>query len=135
MTSATARANAARPAGMLDIRIIMPGLPIAAPDPLAVSLGGSETAGLQLAAEMVRQGHRVAIICNCVAPSPWRGVRLVPWGELQAECEEPCDLFLVQRAPQLLPLRGQAKAAFLWVHDMLTPAAAPDLMRHQHLAD
>ena len=28
----------------------MPALPIQAPDPLAVSLGGSETAGLQLAA-------------------------------------------------------------------------------------
>ena len=39
----------------LDIRIVMPGLPIVAPDPLAVSLGGSETAGLELAAELVRQ--------------------------------------------------------------------------------
>lgn len=38
-----------------------PGLPIVAPDPRAVSLGGSETAGLQLAAELVRRGHRVTV--------------------------------------------------------------------------
>jgi hypothetical protein len=29
----------------LDIRLVMPGLPIQAPDPLAVGLGGGETAG------------------------------------------------------------------------------------------
>ena len=40
----------------LTIRIIMPGLPITAPDPLAVSLGGSETAGLQLAAAFAAMG-------------------------------------------------------------------------------
>ena len=41
----------------LVVRVVMPGLPIVAPDPYVVSLGGSETAGLQLAAELVRQGH------------------------------------------------------------------------------
>jgi hypothetical protein len=41
----------ARPSG-LTVRMVVPGLPITAPDPLAVSLGGCETAGLQLAADL-----------------------------------------------------------------------------------
>ena len=57
-------ARLTRTADGLAIRIVMPGLAIAAPEPLAVSVGGSETAGLQLAAELVRQGHRVTMVCN-----------------------------------------------------------------------
>jgi hypothetical protein len=60
--------RARRGASGLDVRIVIPGLPIAAPDPLAVSLGGSETTGLQLAAESVRQGHRVTVVCRCAEP-------------------------------------------------------------------
>jgi hypothetical protein len=60
----------------LDIRIVVPGLPIAAPDPFAVALGGSETAGLQLAAELARQGHDVTVVCGVAEPFTWRGVRL-----------------------------------------------------------
>ena len=43
----------------MNICMVVPGLPIVAPDPLAVSLGGSEAAGLLLAVELVRQGHRI----------------------------------------------------------------------------
>ena len=100
----------------LDIRMAMPGLPIVAPDPLAVSLGGSETAGLQLAAEFVRQGHRVTMFANVETPFTWKGVRLA--GEMSAEVAgRPCDLFLVQRMPEILRSRGGARAAFLWLHD------------------
>lgn len=45
--------------GGLKIRMVIPGLPIEAPDPLAVSLGGTETAGLQLAA-LAHSNARVA---------------------------------------------------------------------------
>ncbi|MFO1075869.1 MAG: hypothetical protein U1E17_24825, partial [Geminicoccaceae bacterium] len=96
--------------------MVIPGLPIVAPDPLAVSLGGSETAGLQLAAELVRQGHRVKVACSVAEPFEWRGVRL-QGGFADAELAEPCDLFLVQRDSGLLRYRGGARAAFLWLHD------------------
>lgn len=106
-----------RAASALTFRMIIPGLPITAPDPLAVGLGGSETAGLQLAAELVRQGHRVTVIANVGAsPFSWRGVRFV-CGLSAAELAEPCDLLLVQRAPDYLRHRGGARAAFLWLHD------------------
>jgi hypothetical protein len=52
----------------LDVRIPIPGLPIVAPEPLAVSLGGSETAGLQFSAELARQGRRVTVACNTAEP-------------------------------------------------------------------
>jgi hypothetical protein len=42
--------------------ILVPGMPLEPPDPLAAAIGGSETAGLQLAAEPARQGHRVTIV-------------------------------------------------------------------------
>ena len=48
----------------MDIRIVVPGLPIATPDPFAVSLGGSETAGLQLGRAFARKGHQVRIFCK-----------------------------------------------------------------------
>jgi hypothetical protein len=38
----------------VNISIVIPGLPLHAPDPLAYSLRGSETAGLQIAAELAR---------------------------------------------------------------------------------
>lgn len=97
----------------LTIRMAIPGLPISAPDPLAVSLGGSETAGLQLAAELVRQGHKVTVVCDASAPFVWRGVRLL--GDL--DVTEPCDLFLVQRDPDCLRYGRAARARFLWLHD------------------
>ncbi len=60
MGEAARKARQASQAAALSVRIIMPGLPIAGPDPFAVSLGGSETAGHQLAAELVRQGTIMA---------------------------------------------------------------------------
>ena len=41
----------------LNISLVIPGLSLRAPDQLAYSLGGSETAGLQLAAELAWQGR------------------------------------------------------------------------------
>ena len=48
----------------MDIRIVMAGLPIATPDVFAVSLGGSETAGLQLGRAFAQKGHQVTIFCK-----------------------------------------------------------------------
>ena len=56
-------------ASRLTIGIVaLPCLPIEAPDPLAVALGGSETAGLQLAAELA--GLQLAPTCDPKALAP-----------------------------------------------------------------
>jgi hypothetical protein len=39
----------------MDISIVVPGQPVALPDPFAASLGGSETAGLQVAKALARR--------------------------------------------------------------------------------
>ena len=102
-----------RPSG-LDIRMAVP--------------------GLQLAAELVRQGHRVTVACNTPEPFSWRGVRL-QGGFEAAKLETPCDLFLIQRAPEILRGRGGARAASLWVHELLDPGHAGPLTALAPLAD
>lgn len=104
----------------LKIRMVIPGLPIAAPDPLAVSLGGTETAGLQLAAELVRQGHGVTVACGASAPFVWRGVAL-QGGLNKAEIAEPCELFLVLRDARHLRHGATARARFFWEHEQPQP--------------
>jgi hypothetical protein len=41
----------------MNISIVIPGLSLHHPDPLAHPLGGSESAGLQLSAELARVGY------------------------------------------------------------------------------
>lgn len=112
----------------MDIRIVVPGLPIATPDPFAVSLGGSETAGLQLGRTFARKGHRVTIFCNTAQVSRWQGVQLVPIAGYAEPVARAGDLLLIQRDPQALTLAHKAKAAFLWVHDLAQPSMVPALM-------
>ena len=72
---------------LMDIRIVVPGLPIATPDPFAVGLGGSETAGLQLGRAFARKGHQVIVFCGVERPTRWQDARLVP-----PEAHEPPGL-------------------------------------------
>jgi hypothetical protein len=58
----------------MDISVIVPGLELREPDPMAHGLGGSETAGLQLAAELVRMGHSVVVYAAVERPFRRRGV-------------------------------------------------------------
>ena len=102
------KAMPSRPTGM-DMSVVMPGLPIAAPDPLAVSLGGSETAGLKLAAlvldevvgpdligplgsqahaRTVRQSSRSRFSCLAGTFSPSR--RQIRSTRLRLTCQPAC---------------------------------------------
>ena len=75
-----AAARLTRTADGLTIKFAIPGLPIATPDPFAASLGGSETAGLQLSGTGWSEGHRVTVFCRYRADVPWRGVGSSPCG-------------------------------------------------------
>lgn len=120
----------------LDVRIVVPGLPIHFPDPFAVPLGGSETAGLQLAKAMVALGHRATVFCNVVQPFAWRGVSLMPIDLFpQMGSMLNCDLLLVQRNPSYFGLRNSAKVAMLWVHDLMQGRKLPELTGAMHAVD
>jgi hypothetical protein len=56
----------------LDIRVAIPGLPITTPNPFAIGLGGSETAGLQLAAALGRK-RRVTVFRGIERPGAMAG--------------------------------------------------------------
>ena len=113
----------------MDVKIVVPGLPIALPDPFAVSLGGSETAGLQLGRAFARKGHQVTVFCEVPRPTRWQGVRLVPFAAyIETAAARVGDLLLIQRDPMLLTLPHTAKAAFLWMHDLPGPSIVPGLM-------
>lgn len=120
----------------LDVRIVIPGLALQMPDPLAVGLGGSETAGLQLAAAMNRIGHRVIVFANVPAPSAWRGIMFLPLDAYTSMMGTlACDLLIVQRNPRFFALRQHAKATMLWVHDLMAARRSAELMGSIHAID
>lgn len=120
----------------LDVRIVIPGLALQLPDPLAVGLGGSETAGLQLAATFARAGHTVSVFCNIQEYARWRGCQMLPINRFPMDCAGmPFDLLLAQRDPTLFAIPHQAKAAFFWVHDLAQARFTPNVMGGLHGMD
>ncbi|MCD6069607.1 MAG: glycosyl transferase group 1 [Microvirga sp.] len=120
----------------LDIRMLVPGLPIDPEDPYSKSLGGSETAGLQLAAAIAELGHRVTAFCNVPGHAVWRDVRLAPERSFSNVCSAtPSDLIIVQRSPLHLAMRFPTKVTMLWAHDLLFARRAPELYAAAHNID
>lgn len=115
----------------MEIAIYNPGMPCG-PDTLKLrSLGGSESAALNVAKELVKRGHLVNFFTNL--PPKGRpdyvdpgtigedGVRYIP---LQAYnsfiTTTEVDLLVVSRAVEPFMLPHQAKKAVLWMHDLAT---------------
>lgn len=95
------------------------------------SLGGSETAALQMARELRKLDHLVTIFCNLpptgmpdFIPNGSQddlGVRWVSIEQFGAFITKTSvDLLVVSRNPELLNLAHQAKKAVLWCHDLAT---------------
>ena len=115
----------------MEIVIAAQGLPFG-PDTIEHrSLGGSETAALQMAKEMRKRDHLVTIFCNLPQPGMpdhipngsqcELGVRWVDFeqfGPFIANTE--IDLLVVSRNPDLFAGPHQAKKAVLWCHDLAT---------------
>lgn len=121
----------------MDIRLLIPGLSFDPTDPFARSLGGSETAGLQLAAELAKdQANTVTAFAQVDRPANWRGVNIVPGAQFdQVMCTVPCDLAIVQRAPMAFARRLESKVNFLWVHDLLFARRLGELEGSMHSID
>lgn len=119
----------------LDVRLLLPGLPLHMPEPFTASLGGSETAGLQLAAELARD-HTVTLFGNVEQPGLWRKVNIVPYAGFDAAARSvPSDLTIVQRAPTAFAPRLCSKVNFLWVHDLLFARRKGELLGSLHSID
>lgn len=97
------------------------------------SLGGSETAGMQMAETLVRLGHHVQVFCNTERPHEYNGVVYTPMGWIPNAqgggfpkgfidyCRmTPFDLLIVQRIPGFLGFELASKVNFLWQHDLAT---------------
>jgi len=114
----------------LDIVMYVSGLPFDGDTiPSGQSLGGSETAAVQLAEELGRQGHRVTVFCNCegvkeiggvlYSPIGWAG-RQFPKGFYDYIRSVPVDVCIVQRIPSMFQFETRSKVNLLWQHDLAT---------------
>lgn len=118
----------------LDITILCAGMPMSGETiSSGKSLGGSETAALQLSEELARQGHKVTLFCNTEKPHEENKVYYSPVGWVQTKnggafpkgfidfCRStPMDVAVIQRLPALLGFELKAKVNLLWQHDLAT---------------
>lgn len=120
----------------LDVRLLIPALPFDPADPFAKSLGGSETAGLQLAAAIAALGHTVTAFASVEQPATWKKVNIVPasgWDSTMASI--PCDIAIVQRNAAAFARRFESRVNFLWVHDLMFARRSQELQAAMHSID
>lgn len=102
----------------LTIAIYTGGLPISGEDPVELSLGGSETAGVSMAGALQRLEHTVTVFCNVDGARRVAGVSYVPRGELEdCRADEPWDVFLSCRGHDVLERPVKARLIGMWNHD------------------
>jgi glycosyltransferase involved in cell wall biosynthesis/SAM-dependent methyltransferase len=111
---------------VLDILLLVPGLPFQGNTLETGSLGGSETAGLSMARELAQLGHRVVVFSNCPTPGVYDGVtyrHLDQWREYATFT--PHDVSIVQRSPEAYAGRLNSRLNLLWCHDLALLRQAP----------
>lgn len=111
---------------ILDIFMVIGGMPFDGDTIKHSSLGGSETAALCVARELAALGHTVTVFAHLPAnPGIFDGVHYAPV-EMAMETVQkvPHDVLVVQRNPYLYAIRTAAKLNFLWNHDLATPEMA-----------
>lgn len=104
---------------ILHIAIYVPGLPFNSNTITQSSLGGSETAGLQMARALRDLGHRIYLFCNCDTQHDDNRIEFIPIERFQHFTTYiQHDVLIVQRSPEVMRNRTQAKLTVLWQHDM-----------------
>lgn len=102
-----------------DIIMMIPGMPFQGDTLETKSLGGSETAGLYMARELVKAGHSVQVFNNCDVPGEYDGVhyrKLEQWDQFAVST--PHDVNIVQRVTTPFTRKIYSKLNFLWCHDL-----------------
>src|SRR3954468_22415603 len=120
----------------MDVRLLIPALPFDPNDPFAKSLGGSETAGLQLAAAIAKLGHTVTAFASVETSATWNKVNIVPASGFESTMVSiPCDLLIVPRNPAAFMRRYESRVNFLWVHDLMFARRSAELVANMHSID
>lgn len=103
----------------LDIAMIVPGLPFQGDSLDKHSLGGSETAGLEMARNLAKIGHKVMMFNNCKIQGDYDGVTYANIENFVSfTSTTPHDVTIVQRAPEIFGQRMTSKLNLLWQHDL-----------------
>lgn len=90
-------------------------------------IGGSETAVVEIAQRFARDGWRVDVYNGAGAlEGEYDGVGY--WDPERYNIDEPCDLFVSWRKPQVLH-RGTCPKALLWCHDLHYGPDVKELMQ------
>ena len=76
-------------------------------------LGGTETAFVLLAESLSKLGHKVIALTKSLKPIKYQGVY---WEPLDTKIKE-CDIYIINRAPNLLDNAPQSKKTILWLHN------------------
>lgn len=113
----------------LDIAIAIPGLPINPESIEKGSIGGSETAGIQLAEAFGKLGYQVTLFANGTEAT---GPHDVSWRPIQQfhsfAGQVPHDITIVQRGPSLCGQAFASRLTVLWMHDLALRRNAPQTL-------
>ena len=123
----------------LDIAMFVPGLPIG-PDSYESNapLGGSETAGLEMARSLSERGHGVSVFCNCPNPGAvTKKLAFMNMGDgggmfgvggnwLNFTTSVPTDVLIAQRIPAALTTPNRSRRSWLWAHDLMNSRSRAD---------
>lgn len=103
----------------LHIAIAVPGLPIN-PDSIEKgSIGGSETAGIQLAEAFGKLGNQVTLFANGPEAIGPHDVSWRPLSQFQSFAGQvPHDVTIVQRDPSLCGQQFTSRLTVMWMHDL-----------------
>src|SRR3990167_6269788 len=118
----------------LDFSFFCHGLPMSGDTiPSGKAIGGSETACIQVAETLAKQGHRPIIFCNTDGPTMRDGVTYMSIGWVQQKNgsmfpkgffdyvrSTPHDVLVVMRLPGILQWEFKSKVNLLWQHDLAT---------------
>ena len=112
----------------LDIALLVAGMEIYPDIMKEKSLGGSETAGIEMAHALARRGHNVKLFCNTREIKKHEDVSYHPVSNngqgldnfLQYVTSAPVDVVINQRIPQAFALQSKSKHNVLWMHDFAT---------------
>lgn len=109
----------------MNIVIISPGLEHDGNTPTQKSLGGSETAAIQLAEALVKntdsfgRKNKVLVFSPCQKPVKVNDVQYFPIQAARMNAEgADIDLLIVSRALEALQTAHNAKVCYLWCHDL-----------------
>ena len=102
------------------IGFVTSGLPFHGHSLKVGGLGGSETALLCVAQQLMLRGHKVRVYCNCPSPGNYDGVDYYNIPDFYHHSVSiPFDVLISSRWPQFLSCPSIAGLRVLWNHDIL----------------